>query len=318
MCKILKAVSVVLAMYPEKMFDLATLLIIITQIFVLFYVTIRFIVYERTRQSSTQLLPVPQIKMESVSIDVSWKLVSLKNDVLKLQVSTVNDQVNVRFRSFWGVNIESFHHILQSPFAWFLEAFDRGNLFGSNATDVLDQTTHLEGEALELVVLKVPADLQLGQAPRNRYPLVLVSTNSTNSSFTIIVVHLEDRSFSTNTSHILATFVKLSDNRVSRLEPIYSSSSDIDQDNCVVCISRPASRVALPCRHASTCKSCFKRLPKGQCPMCRTKITSFFSLDNEDNEPDEDSDEDKPLTWRQKLAQFEQRFAHFAGLVPND
>ena len=318
---------------PEKMLDF-TVFTIVTQIALLFFAVIRFVIRERNRWNhfpspTTSSHLIPQVKMEPIQLDVSWKVVSFKNNVLKLQASVVDQVLDVKFRSFWGVDIESFHHIIQSPFEWFLEAFLKGNLFGQSATDILDETTDLsvnelaESESVLNVEIRAPtAELQLGQAPRQKYPLVVVSTsNSGSTSFTIIVVHLEDRSSLINlNTHILATFVKLSDNRVSRIEPIYSALSS--DDSCVVCISRPATRVSLPCRHASTCQSCFKRLPKGQCPVCRTKISSFFILGNSEEDSaateDEEKDEYKPLTWRQKLAQLEHRFATFAGLVHND
>ena len=315
---------------PEKMLDFASLLIVVTQIALLFFAIIRFVIRERNRHfpSPTSISHlIPQVKMEPIQLDVSWKVVSFKNNVLKLQASVADQVLDVKFRSFWGVDIESFHHIIQSPFEWFLEAFRTGNLFGQSATDILDETTDLsvnelaESESVLNVEIRAPtAELQLGQAPRQKYPLVVVSTSNSSTSFTIIVVHLEDRSLINLNTHILATFAKLSDNRVSRIEPIYSALSS--DDNCVVCISRPATRVSLPCRHASTCQSCFKRLPKGQCPVCRTKISSFFILGNSEEDSDatedEDKDEYKPSTWRQKLAQLEHRFATFAGLDHND
>ena len=306
---------------PEKMLDFASLFIVITQITLLLFATIRFVVRERNRNSPTTSYNhlIPQVKMESIQLDVSWKILSFKNNVLKLQASVADQVLDVNFRSFWGVNIESFHHILQSPFQWFLEAFRKGNLFGESATDILDETIDLSvSERVLNVDIRVPAELELGPAPRQKFPLVVVSTSNSSTSFTIIVVHLEDRSFINMNTHILATYAKLSDNRVSRIEPIYCALSS--DDNCVVCISRRATRVCLPCRHASTCQSCFKKLPKGQCPLCRTKISSFFIIGQEDEEDtdDETGDEYKPLTWRQKLAQFEHRFATFAGLNHND
>ena len=205
------------------MWDLTIVLIIITQIVLLFYATIKFIVDERRNGQPNPSFP-SQIKMESIPLDVSLKIIHFKKNELKLQVCLLDNNHQFRLRSFWGVNIESFHHILQSPFPWFLEAFDKGNLFGANATDILDEPKSLGQDLDETQVeveLKVPAELQLGtQAPRQKYPLVIVSTASP-SSFTIIIVHLEDRSFIHLDTHILATFVKLSDNRVSRLEPIY-------------------------------------------------------------------------------------------------
>jgi len=42
---------------------------------------------------------------------------------------------------------------------------------------------------------------------------------------------------------------------------------------CVVCLSRPKSVLARPCRHMVLCSSCIRKLD--QCPMCRKPIESL-------------------------------------------
>ena len=55
--------------------------------------------------------------------------------------------------------------------------------------------------------------------------------------------------------------------------------------------------------------------------MCRTIISSYFIIHPEDNAEDvvdEDTLVSPPMTWRQRLAEFEHRFAMAVGLQEND
>ena len=300
------------------MVDLAVLVLVFTQAILLFWSVCRIISRHQRSTSSTPRL-LPQVKMETTPVEVSWKLVSHQNESLTLQATVSNSVEVITYRSFWGVNIESFHHVLQSPWGWFFEAFTKGNLFGSNSYDILDEKLSMVPKSSTMLDIKVP-ELNLGKAPRSKYPLVLVSmSNVTQSAFSIIVVHLEDKAFMNLNTHILASFVKLSDNRVSRIEHIYTNASESEEkDNCVICLSKPATRVSLPCRHASTCSACFKRLPKGQCPMCRSKITSFFVLSQEEPADEEPEEPTIKPNWRQRLARLEERFALATGLADNE
>lgn len=297
------------------MVDQAVILLVLTQALILLYTIFRIATARIRTNTSSSPNPIAQIRMEQTQLEISWKLSRYKARTLTLQAN-VTEQVNsIAYRCFWGVNIETFHHVLQSPWQWFLEAFDRGNLFGSQAYDSLDEKCIVDtsSESSKMLDITVP-DLNLGEAPRKKYPLVLVSLALSSSS--IIVVHLEDKNFMNLNTHIINSFVKLSDNRVSRLESIFTSEEK--DDSCVICYSRPATRVTLPCRHASTCCYCFKRLPKGQCPMCRCKISSYFVVGEENEEEEFEEEVKTSQTWRQKLAQLEQRFAIATGLVNNE
>ena len=70
--------------------------------------------------------------------------------------------------------------------------------------------------------------------------------------------------------------------------------------------------------------SLFKVFHISRCPMCRTIISSYFVIHPEDNEAtaedviDEDTLVSPPMTWRQRLAEFEHRFAMAVGLQEND
>ena len=253
---------------------------------------------------------VSRLNMEAKSMQVTLQLKKQDDNVITFQV---NSAAKVTLRAYWGVDIQIFHHVLRSPWDWFLEAFDKGNLFGSSGCCMLDPMLQLDpNQQLDLPIKPV----DLGQAvPRTKYPLVLVTHDeSPDQAFTIYVIHIEDKNLMTFPTHILATYLKLPDSRVTHLVPIYS-----DSDQCVVCIARPATRVVLPCRHANLCGQCFVKLPNSKCPMCRTTIQSFFLMKHEEAEPEEENSVESPaLTWRQRLAEVEHRFAMAVGLQEND
>ncbi|XP_050294189.1 cell growth regulator with RING finger domain protein 1-like [Anthonomus grandis grandis] len=61
---------------------------------------------------------------------------------------------------------------------------------------------------------------------------------------------------------------------------------------CVVCQTFPLSRALLPCRHTCICASCFNKLQK--CPMCRSRIKSYFCIRGEEYlDPKEPKNEDR-------------------------
>ena len=123
----------------------------------------------------------------------------------------------------------------------------------------------------------------------------------------ITLVHLPDQ-YCKSPPTILHQYLKFSDERLLNLkvgntswcilislnnfatifffmQPLYSQddgspSQETNRDsadcNCVVCLSYPATKVLLPCRHACLCVHCFSRVDS--CPVCRTRIISYFSV----------------------------------------
>ena len=90
---------------------------------------------------------------------------------------------------------------------------------------------------------------------------------------------------------------------------------------CVVCQTGRVNRVALPCRHASTCHGCFDRL-QSRCPMCRGLISSYFLLFPDPvSSPAPDSDDapssEAPRTWRSMWREFNVRLNTAMGLREN-
>jgi len=267
---------------------------------------------------------VPQsshrINMQPKSLDVTITqiLKSTAEECIKLKLRT-NTSNLVTLRAYWGVDIHTFFHVLRSPWHWFKNAFDNGNLFGADACSILDPMIKIDVVEEETIELKVHRSIDLGSTcPRTKYPLVLVA-NASEFSFNINVIHIEDKSFMSFPTHILGQYLKLTDSSF-HLLPTYLGN---ESSECVVCLSKPATRLTLPCRHASTCGQCFVNLPQGKCPMCRCQIQSYFLINAE--EPIEEIQDDDlvtvqppPLTWRQRLAELEHRFAMAIGLQENN
>jgi hypothetical protein len=133
------------------------------------------------------------------------------------------------------------------------------------------------------------------------------------------VIHIEDKSFMSFPSHILGQYLKLIDSSYNLL-PTYPGNESLE---CVVCLSKQATRLTLPCRHASMCGQCFAKLPQGKCPMCRGQIQSYFLIKSEETSEDDILEDEltvqpPPLSWRQRFAELEHRFAMAVGLQEND
>ncbi|KAG1668699.1 Cell growth regulator with RING finger domain protein 1 [Nymphon striatum] len=59
------------------------------------------------------------------------------------------------------------------------------------------------------------------------------------------------------------------------------NSFDYSPPDCIICQSKQISLALLPCRHTCVCESCFMKL-EDRCPMCRSKITSYFRISNDE------------------------------------
>ena len=192
---------------------------------------------------------VPRINMEAKSLDWTIKMVSFKDQLLKLEFQLQEQVESLIFRAYWGVDIGAYHQVLRSPWPWFVSAFENGNAtFGSENCQVFDtvrEMSSLENGTKLTADFQCPSDLDLGPTPRTKYPLVLVSTVKTSSEesypmFNFHVIHISD-TMHFNT-HILAHYLKWPSAKVNHLVPIYT------EENCVVCIESKATRVTLPCR----------------------------------------------------------------------
>jgi len=284
----------------------------------------------------------PQTNMTKVSIPFTLSL---------QEQNTMDDSVRVKVSSscpyyakyFWGVQISAFHHVLRGPWPWFYEAFLHGNLFGvEHCVDISDVREARDAHEERGVVIRrtSTAPLNLGQAPREVYPLVVVlvrkdsdkTEDLTEVTALVNIFHIKDSSCPIP-SQILCTYIRQGAG-VTLLRQMYltdslggessdtESAEDSDtedspggdktkemQARCIICQLGRVNRVALPCRHANTCGECFERL-QNRCPMCRGFISSYFLLRPEQVRTEPTSREHRPppqpptLTWAQRLQRW--------------
>ena len=244
---------------------------------------------------------------------------------VKLQLPAVQRN-SYKCRLYAAVKVSSLHHILQGPWPWFSDAFERGNLFGADGCEHLSELANVdvpEEEVQAEVKLEVPHEPQdLGPSPRQAYPLVLVISpaEATGDVGAVVsVIHVKD-SVCTLPTSIVSTHLKHLDGRCTNLGQLYASGAEAAGEGgggsrCVVCQDLEVTRVLFPCRHSCVCRRCYKRL-KGSCPLCRCKIESYFTLETEpETEPEEAGSE--RVTWSQWLENFNRNFAVRQGLQEN-
>ena len=247
----------------------------------------------------------PQTVMTRVDIPFTLSLDTDISSSSRVMVR-MSSRCSYSMKYFWAVPISPFHHALRSPWSWFYSAAvssDQNTFssFGGLEARVNQCRAHEERS----IILTCPRDLDLGQAPRDVYPLVviLVKTGSEvvedNTGVTALVniIHIRDATCPIP-SQILATYIRQG-RGLTQLRPLYISDSgeaecsdtesaeDSETEDwpssthilarCVVCQIERVNRVALPCRHANTCATCFDRL-QSRCPMCRGFISSYFRL----------------------------------------
>lgn len=266
-------------------------------------------------------------------------------DQVMLRVSAKH---NYYFRYYWSVPIKSFHHMLRAPWPWLYKAAVASD------TDMLSSShcsapTMVHGHEDRTVKVPRPRDLQLGPAPREVYPLVVillrcgsdVAEDHTQVTCLVNIIHLKDATCPIP-SQILATYIRQGSG-LTQLRPLYvsddhessdtesaedsetedwPSSASITRATCVVCQTARVNRVALPCRHANTCGQCFDRL-QSRCPMCRSFISSYFLL-FPDPEPPPDivsapvtSEPPTPRSWSSMWRHWNIRINNMMGLREN-
>jgi len=280
----------------------------------------------------------PQTNMTKVTIPFT---LSLQENCM-VPDSGLNVRVKISSTSpyfakfFWGVQISTFHHVLQAPWPWFYQAFLHGNLFGEEhcvESSEVREATEAHEERGVVIRKSSSHPLNLGQAPREVYPLVVVMVKKdsadtedlTEVTALINIFHLKDSSCPIP-SQILCTYMRQGAG-VTLLRQMYltdslgGESSDTEsaedsetedsktrqvQARCIICQLGRVNRVALPCRHANTCGECFERL-NNRCPMCRGFISSYFLLRPEPPRTSPTTTHTNPptppptLTWGQRL-----------------
>ncbi len=98
-----------------------------------------------------------------------------------------------------------------------------------------------------------------------------------------------------------------------------SGQHDTDQSqergSCIVCQCDKVTVVLLPCRHTCVCGDCLVKLDK--CPMCRSYIQSYFTLDGcgpgSSYRPQPGDPDDNPANSPQWWVNFNRRVNNFLG-----
>ena len=223
----------------------------------------------------------PQVDLQKKYIPCWIKNITSTENGVQLKIGChLDGQFTVR--SYWGVTVKSFHHILRSPWSWFVQTLNSppSNLFGSEGCIFPDRIVHHSVTNQELSIeLQRPEDkpelTNLGPAPRKSYPLVLIIMPQGGEEAMVVVIHVQDTVCRVST-HVLASFIKQRSGQCTHMVAMFSQTDA----ECVVCQELKVSRCILPCKHACVCHVCFQYL-KNRCPLCRTFINSYFPIGEE-------------------------------------
>lgn len=250
----------------------------------------------------------PQISMTRVHVPFTLSLspesCRHENNIHTVSLS-LSSTCDYSIGYFWAVPISTFYKILQAPWATFYQAFhdcDSSLLAGAHSqARSVSRSPHDRRDS----VVQSPGRMELGQAPREVYPLVVVMVRSGSQlaaqpgqvTALVNIIHLKDDTCPIP-SQVLSVYIRqgpsltllrqmfLSDGENSDTESAEESETEDSpglgsgggvRARCVVCQVERVNRVALPCRHAASCQHCFDRL-QARCPMCRGLITSYFKL----------------------------------------
>ncbi|XP_060805096.1 cell growth regulator with RING finger domain protein 1 [Amyelois transitella] len=232
----------------------------------------------------------PRLLMQRVHIPFTFKL--MENEPIGYSGVSCSVTSTVRYfqASWWGAPVRELHRTLWRPLP-----------------DIL-ASEHLSFDACnphdeKPLRLSLDEPLQLGAPPRNCYPLVVILVRDQRDTAElrpddtvalVTVVHIRDEHCPLP-SGILAQYLKQANGNLSCLKQLYVTGDSLHEPEyggaahapgapCCVCAARPLSRALLPCRHACLCADCLYKLHK--CPICRSPITSYFSIRNEEEEMD--------------------------------
>jgi len=269
-----------------------------------------------------------QIEMQPKPVPCWVKSITSDEDTVVVRLGSRGSDAaagasSLLVRAYWGVTVTAFHHILGSPWSWFRQAFTSpaGNLFGAEGCVLPGQIAqHNTGDEIYLELHRPkdkPELRELGPAPRKSYPLVLVvlpergGTKGEDGEALLVAVHLPD-AVCRVTAHALATYCKdAASGRCVHLVPVFSQ---IDAE-CVVCQERKVSRCLLPCKHACACHICFQQLRSNRCPMCRTFITSYFVMGDDDVICGEEEERDLQASTSESAAVNRTRSTHLVRRI---
>ncbi|PZC72058.1 hypothetical protein B5X24_HaOG211983 [Helicoverpa armigera] len=227
----------------------------------------------------------PRLLMQRVHIPFTFKI----QENAPLGYNGVNCCVSSTVRywhaSWWGAPVRELHRTLWGSLA---------EILASNNFNFTKSSPHDE-KALKL---STEEPLHLGPPPRSCYPLVVILARDLRDTgelrpddtvALISVVHIRDDQCPLP-SGVIAQYLKQANGHLSCLKQLYVSgecggaaeygAAHAADALCCVCAAHPLSRALLPCRHACLCADCLPKLDK--CPICRSVITSYFCIRNDD------------------------------------
>ena len=258
---------------------------------------------------------------------------------------------SIRVRVYLGVSVSVFHHVIRGPWEWTRQAFLNGNPFGRYiqieiissgaifSSLIIGLFAHFSEGCLKICDIQEvalsqgnhsgtvarfpkPVGLDLGTAPRTRFPVVVCTMpsdedldsgeNSGDIGAVFHVVHVRDSAVQLE-SQIMSTHLKHRSGDVTILQQFYVNEDRTVGDEggennlCVVCQENPVTRAMLPCRHACTCRKCFVRL-MDRCPMCRARVTSYILIGEEEPETPPPTPQREPSGIRARLRVYWQRW----------
>ncbi|KAG1668698.1 Cell growth regulator with RING finger domain protein 1 [Nymphon striatum] len=220
----------------------------------------------------------------------------------------ISCQADCVIQAFWGVTINDFHKSISVRNMNIVdEIFDKSFLSGSHLQS--ENLIHLPSQTDYHYQLETPDFLEskLGSVPRTVYPLVIIITLDKGLEENIsehdivamaIIIHVKDKICKMG-SQILFQYLKRKAGGIFQLKNLYventsspddkkheqsdqsPNSFDYSPPDCIICQSKQISLALLPCRHTCVCESCFMKL-EDRCPMCRSKITSYFRISNDE------------------------------------
>ncbi|CAH2044641.1 unnamed protein product, partial [Iphiclides podalirius] len=251
------------------------------------------IVGEGREEAWARSMQPPRLLMQRVHIPFTFKL--MENQPLAYSGVHCSVSSTVRYwrASWWGAPVRELHQTLWGTLP---------EILASEHFDFTMSGAH-EERPLRLATEKPPP---LGAPPRSRYPLVVVLARDQRDTADlrpddtvalVSVVHIRDEQCPLP-SGIIAQYLKQANGHLSCLKQLYVSGEAESvgamgpvgvggvggvggvEALCCVCAAAPLSRALLPCRHACLCARCLPKLDK--CPMCRSAISSYFSIRSEE------------------------------------
>ena len=117
---------------------------------------------------------------------------------------------------------------------------------------------------------------------RCTYPIVIeLQTKSDESqSQTLISFFKITREHNILSATIVKQTIKIN-NKYRELLNIFGNGGTDQELECLICLSELRTIAVLPCRHACFCEACVEEVKKNHkldCPVCRSKITSFINI----------------------------------------